>query len=268
MDKAYRSNLARSEGVEARPAARPAASPELSVVIPVHNEEPCLEELWQRLREVLAAVAPTWEVILVDDESSDGSLELLKRFQRDESRLRVVALKQRQGQTAALAAGFRFARGEWVLTLDADLQNPPEEIPKLLAATDGVDLVYGRRQVRVDSLVKRVSSHVGNGVRNWITGHRVRDTGCSLKLFRRKALERIPMFHGMHRFLPTLFAFHGFRGREVEVAHASRAAGRTKYGMANRAWRGLIDCFAVRWMRGRSLRYEAHEFQGFREEDD
>jgi glycosyltransferase involved in cell wall biosynthesis len=173
--------------------------------------------------------------------------------------VRIIGLSRRSGQSAALAAGFRAARGEWIVTLDADLQNPPEEIPRLFEAAEQVDLVYGRRRRRIDSWIRRLSSRIGNGTRNIITGHRVSDTGCSLKALRREALSRIPLFHGAHRFLPTLFAFHGLKIREIAVDHHARTAGLTKYGVLNRAWRGLLDCLAVRWLRGRSLKYEARE---------
>ena len=239
----------------------------LSAVVPVYNERECVEPLWERLAPVLDATGSSWETVFVDDGSSDGTAEILERLARERPRVRVVRLLQNRGQTAALSAGFAHARGEWIVTLDADLQNPPEEIPRLLAAVDGVDLVYGRRRVRHDGWAKRIGSRIGNGVRNLVTGHFVHDTGCSLKLFRRNALARIPLFHGMHRFLPTLFEFHGFRTREVEVAHEPRAAGTSKYGNLGRAWRGLYDCFAVRWMRSRSLRYESVEIDNGRADD-
>ncbi len=228
---------------------------DLSIVIPIFNEEECLVTLWDRLFKTLANIDQNWEVVCVDDGSSDKSLERLLLLGSIEPRVTVLHLDKRSGQTAALDAGFRAARGNWILTLDADLQNPPEEIPILLAASNGVDLVFGRRIRRSDTWIRKMSSRVGNGVRNMVTGHRIVDTGCSLKLYRTEALRHIPLFNGMHRFFPTLFAAHGFRIKEVSVHHEPRAAGTSKYGVANRIWCGLLDCFAMRWMRSRSLRY-------------
>jgi glycosyltransferase involved in cell wall biosynthesis len=242
-----------------RAEAAEVPSPDLSVVIPVYNEEACLEPLWHRLHPVLEGLGRRWEVVFVDDGSTDRSAVLLGQLRREHPGVRLLRLERNRGQTEALDAGFRAARGVWIATLDADLQNPPDEIPRLLAASDGVQLVYGRRKVRRDDWRTRMASRVGNAVRNWVTGHRVRDTGCSLKLYRREALARIPLFRGMHRFLPTLFAFHGFAIREIEVEHAPRVGGVSKYGIGNRALRGLADCFAVRWMRRRCLSYRVHE---------
>lgn len=241
------------------PFAADPPSVEVSVVIPLHDEEDCLSALWERILPVLESLGRSFEVVFVDDGSRDGSLDILLKLRAASRHVRVLGLSTRQGQSTALAAGFRAARGAWLLTLDADLQNPPEEIPRLFAAAADVDMVYGRRRKRNDSPLKKLSSRIGNSTRNLITGHTVSDTGCSLKLFRRDGLARVPLFQGMHRFLPTLFAFHGLRIREVDVEHHPRAGGRTKYGVLNRAWRGLVDCLGVRWLRGRSIRYDAHE---------
>ncbi len=225
----------------------------ISVVVPIYNEQECIVALWRRLRPAMDALGTAWEAILVDDGSSDDTPELLRSIATWSREVRVLHLPENRGQTAALAAGFAAARGEWIVTLDADLQNPPEEIPGLLAAADGVDLVYGRRVQRQDSLAKRVGSRVGNGFRNLVTGHHVHDSGCSLKLYRRSALVQVPLFAGMHRFLPTLFAFHGFRIREVEVRHEPRVGGVSKYTNLSRLRQGIADCFAVRWMKKRCL---------------
>ena len=233
----------------------------LSVVIPLYNEADCLDELWSRLDPVLRSLGDSWETIFIDDGSTDESPTRLRRLRRESSSIRILTLATNRGQSAALDAGFRAARGRWILTLDADLQNPPEQIPRLIAAREEADMVFGQRESRKDNWLRRASSSVGNAVRNAVTGHFVHDTGCSLKLFRRAAILRIPAFDGMHRFLPTLFVFHGFRVREVQVSHEARAGGDSKYGIRGRSLRGLIDCFAVRWLRGRSLRYEAREVE-------
>jgi len=232
---------------------------DLSVVVPVLDEQDCLPLLWEALAPALAGLDRSWEVVFVDDGSTDASLDRLREIHTRHPGVRVIRLDGHHGQSAALDAGFRAARGRWVATLDADLQNPPREIGRLLAAADGVDLVFGRRRERRDGTLKRLTSAIGNAVRNAITGHHVRDIGCSLKLYRRAALRGIPAFAGMHRFLPTLFVIHGFRVREIDVEHERRAAGRSKYGIRGRALRGLVDCCAVRWMRSRRLSYEASE---------
>lgn len=245
-----------------RPEGIPEAGIDLSVVVPVYNEKSCLDRLWERLGATLESLERSWEILFVDDGSVDGSPEILAAIAAGNSHIRLLKMTRNQGQSAALVAGFRAARGRWIATLDADLQNPPEEIPRLIAAAEGVDLVFGRRRKRQDSWLKKAGSRIGNTVRNLITGHSIRDTGCSLKLFRRSALGRIPFFRGMHRFLPTLFVFHGFSIREIEVDHHPRFSGVSKYGNLDRAWGGLLDCFAVRWMRRRSLDYEVHEIGG------
>jgi dolichol-phosphate mannosyltransferase len=233
----------------------------ISLVVPVYNEEESLPLLWGRLCPILARLDRSWELILVDDGSTDRSLECMQTIRTDDPRIRIVVLDRNYGQSAAMDAGFHAARGAWIITLDADLQNPPEEIPRLLEASNGVDLVYGWRARRHDSWTTRLSSRIGNGTRNLITGHHVHDTGCTLKCYRREALELIPLFRGMHRFLPTLFKFHGFAIREIKVAHESRVAGTSKYGIGNRAWRGFLDCLAVRWMRTRAFDYKSTELE-------
>jgi dolichol-phosphate mannosyltransferase len=234
----------------------------VSVVVPVYNEQECLDRLWERLHPVLRTLGWSFEVLFVDDGSRDRSLERLLALRSRHDEIRILRFAANRGQSAALDAGFRAARGEWILTLDADLQNPPEEIPRLVEACEEVDLVFGRRRSRRDRWLRRVSSRIGNAVRNAITGHRVEDTGCSLKLLRRRAVLRLPAFKGMHRFLPSLFAFHGLRIREIAVEHEPRFQGSSKYGIGNRLWTGLIDCLGVRWIRSRAIRYDVTEVWG------
>ncbi len=253
-----------TDGAAAAPHAEPGHAVDISLVIPVYDEEACVELLWERLRPVIDALGPRFEVLFVDDGSTDRSPVLLKAIRTTDPRVRLLTLDRHHGQSAALAAGFRAARGDRLITMDADLQNPPEEIRRLLEAGDDVDLVFGRRRKREDRPIKIFASRIGNGVRNMITGHRVHDTGCSLKLFRATALARIPMFNGMHRFLPTLFVFHGFAVKEILVDHHLRCGGASKYGLIDRAWRGLVDCLAVRWLGRRSLKYRILERNGTR----
>ncbi|MCU0223221.1 MAG: glycosyltransferase family 2 protein [Acidobacteria bacterium] len=247
-----------TEGRGAGPAAGGTAGPQVSLVIPVYNEIECLPALLEEIRVALEPGGTSYEVVLVDDGSSDGSSEWLDRAAAADPRLVVVHFVRNAGQSAAFAAGFRRARGEVVVTLDADGQNPPAEVPKLLAAlTGGVDIVAGYRATRRDSAWRRVQSRIANAVRNGLSGETIRDTGCSLKAFRRRFLVDLPVFNGMHRFLPTLCRLAGATTVvEVPVEHRPRQGGASKYGMLNRAWRAFVDLLGVRWLQRRWIRYE------------
>src|SRR5690349_11808914 len=231
--------------------------PDLSVVFPVYNEE---ENVPILLREIAAALEGggwTYEIVAVDDGSTDRSLEILRASRADYPTLRVLPLEKNSGQTAALDAAWRAARGRLVVSLDADLQNDPADIPALMEKLekDGADMVIGVRVNRRDTWSRKMQSKIGNGVRNWITGDQITDTGCSLKLVKREAIDHVQLFTGMHRFLPTLVRYAGYRVIEMPVNHRPRQFGQSKYGAMNRAFRGLADCFAVRWMGQRMLRY-------------
>jgi dolichol-phosphate mannosyltransferase len=231
----------------------------ISVVIPLHNEESNLEPLRDRLVAVLGALGLPAEILLVDDGSTDGGPALLRKFTAEDPRIRTLRLEERCGQSAALDAGFHAARYATVVTMDADLQNDPEDIPAVLAAMKDADVVCGVRVNRHDTWVRKVSSRIANRTRDWITGDHITDTGCSLKAYRTSFLLRLKMFNGMHRFLPTLLRLEGARVIEVPVRHHPRFAGRSKYGIRNRMLVGLRDCLAVRWMRDRHLRYRIEE---------
>ncbi len=236
------------------------ASPELSLVVPVYDERDSLAPL---VAEISAALArgEGYEIVAVDDGSTDGSLEVLKTLKRDHPELHVVALAAHAGQTAAFAAGFRAARGRVIVTLDADLQNDPADIPVLLERlrTSGATAVVGFRVNRRDTGWKRLQSRIANAVRNRLNGETIQDTGCSLKAFHAEAVQALPLFTGMHRFLPTLIKLYGGTVAEVPVRHRPRRFGTTKYGMWNRVWRSFVDALAVRWMQRRALRYRISE---------
>jgi glycosyltransferase involved in cell wall biosynthesis len=223
--------------------------PDLSVVIPLFDEAASLEPL---AGEIAAALDPTglaYEVVWVDDGSRDGGAAVLAALAAADPRHRVVSLGRNRGQSAALAAGFRSARAPWTVTLDADLQNDPADIPRLLAAVAGpYDVVCGVRTERRDTWVRRVSSRVANAVRNRLTGESIADVGCTLRVMPTALAVRAPLFDGMHRFLPTLLRLGGARLSEVPVHHRPRRHGTTKYGIHNRLWRGIADLFAVRWL--------------------
>jgi len=232
---------------------------ELSLVVPAYNER---ENLAPLLAEIGSALTGrSYEVIVVDDGSTDGTLETLKTLRKTHPQLRVIAFERNAGQTAAFAAGFRSARAPIVITLDADLQNDPADIPLLVDTLQrtGATAVAGYRVTRRDTPWKRLQSRIANGVRNRLNGEVIRDTGCSLKAFRTDAVRALPLFGGMHRFLPTLIKMQGGTVTEVAVGHRPRRHGATKYGMWNRVWRSLIDAFAVRWMQRRALRYRVRE---------
>lgn len=238
-----------------------AVNRDLSVVLPVYNEEENVPILLDEIARALAATGLSYEVIAVDDGSSDRSLEVLKAQRAKHPALRILTFERNAGQTAALDAGWRAARGRMIVSLDADLQNDPADIPGMLRKLQesGADMVIGVRVNRQDTWSRRMQSKIGNGVRNWITGDRITDTGCSLKLARREAIEPVRLFTGMHRFLPTLVRYAGFKVVETPVNHRPRRFGVSKYGAMNRALRGLVDCLAVRWMARRNLRYKIRE---------
>jgi glycosyltransferase involved in cell wall biosynthesis len=200
-----------------------------------------------------------YEVVVVNDGSTDGTAERLRALKTQFPRLRVVRILKNSGETAATDAGFQHARGALIATVDADLQNDPADIPKMVAMMKDWDVVCGVRAKREDSLVRRVSSRVGNGVRNWLTRESITDVGCTMKVVRASCAKRVKLFTGMHRFLPTLFRFQGCSITEIPVNHRPRRWGKAKYGIRNRLFRGLRDLMAVRWMKTRWLKYRIKE---------
>lgn len=226
-----------------------------SVVLPVYNEKENLELLFDRLRTVMDGLEDTYEILMVDDGSMDGSRAWIQRIGSEHEEVRPVLLDGNHGLSTALKAGFDRAEGTYVISLDADLQNPPEEIPKLVEHCNEYDLVYGRREERKDGVIKKITSNLANSVRNLLTGDDVSDTGCTLKVYRREALIQIPFFKGMHRFLPTLFKYYGFTRKEIPVEHEERHGGSSKYQLLNRAVT-LFDVCACVWMRYRRIRYD------------
>jgi dolichol-phosphate mannosyltransferase len=241
--------------------AAPGGPPAVSVVIPAFNEEANVEPCYRELAGVLGAAGLSFEIVFVDDGSTDGTPAALRQLAREDSRVRVLRLRRNAGQTAALDAGFRAATGAVVITMDADLQNDPRDIPRLLAALPGHDAVCGWRVDRRDPWAKRIASRIANRVRRGVTGDGVHDTGCTLKAFRRDALQRLHLYRGMHRFLPALLLLEGCRVTEVPVGHRPRRAGISKYGNWARLWAGLADLWAVRWMARRRLDYELEELE-------
>ena len=227
---------------------------DISIVIPVYNEVDNIEPLGNSI--INAMQGQNYEVLYVDDGSTDGSTEKLKEWCNQHTNFRAIHFKKKAGQTAAMDAGFKHAVGKYVVTMDADLQNDPADIPKLLEKLNTCDMVCGWRQKRNDPWIKRISSKVANSIRNKLSNEDIKDTGCSLKAYRRECFSRIKLFNGMHRFLPTLFKMEGFSVTEVVVNHYPRKFGKSKYGVFNRAFRAFMDLLVVRWMKKRKLNYE------------
>lgn len=232
----------------------------LSVVVPVRNEAPNVLALAVEIESALATL-PAWECIWIDDASSDDTRAQLQSLCVPGSCHRLFRFTRHRGQTAALLAGWRVARYEFVGSIDGDRQNDPADLPRLLrlAIESGVDMMNGVRAHRHDSWVRRVASRIANGFRNKVTGDRVTDVGCSVRVLRRSFVAGIPPLRNMHRFLPTLVRIAGGRVGEAPVAHRPRVAGRTKYGINNRLWVGIVDTLAVRWMTRRAVRLDASE---------
>jgi dolichol-phosphate mannosyltransferase len=233
--------------------------PYISVVVPVYNEEDNIEPLTRELAEVLAAINRPYEIIFVDDGSTDSSLQKLDALRQRYQGVRILRFKKNTGQTAAFDAGFKAALGDVIITMDADLQNDPHDIPAMLALIGHYDLVCGWRHKRNDDFVRRISSLIANGIRNKLSGEDIKDVGCALKIFRREYAQRLKLFTGMHRFFPTLVKFEGGRVTEVKVNHRPRKFGTAKYGISNRIMRSFLDLLAVCWMKRRYLGYTVQE---------
>ncbi len=235
------------------------AAPRLSIVVPFYNEADNVEPLHRETEAVVSELAGGVEFVYVDDGSADATRERLLGLAKRDPRIRVLRLEPNSGQSAALEVGFRAARGEVTVTLDGDLQNDPADIPRLLAELERFDVVNGVRVDRRDGFVRRLSSRIGNGFRNWATHEKVTDVGCSLRAMRTAHAKRVKLFRGMHRFLPTLLRMEGATVTEIPVSHRPRRHGTSKYGIGNRAFVGFVDVLAVRWMQSRARRYRVVE---------
>jgi glycosyltransferase involved in cell wall biosynthesis len=234
-----------------RRAAREDAgeAPDISVFLPVYNEEPNLRPLHAKLDEALRALGRTAEIIYVDDGSTDGSLEVLRGLAHVDPRVRVVALRRNYGQTAAMAAGIDNARGRVLIPMDADLQNDPADIVRLLDKLDeGFDVVSGWRKNRQDTLITRkIPSMIANRLISWIGGVPLHDYGCSLKAYRRESLEDVRLYGEMHRFIPIYASWAGARVTEIPVEHHPRTMGKSKYGLS-RTLKVVFDLMTIKFM--------------------
>lgn len=229
---------------------------DLSIVVPLRDEAGNLERLAGEIEDAMLPSGYAWECIWVDDGSRDDSFEELLRIQARAVCHRVLTLDRSHGQSAALAVGFQRARGRLVATIDADGQSDPADLVRLAdhLAVGNLDLVNGVRLHRHDTRIRKVSSRIGNAFRNRLTAESVRDVGCSVRVLRRESVDGIPLFHGMHRFLPTLIRMNGFqRVDELPVNHRARRHGQSKYGIRNRLWVGIGDTLMIRWLRLRAV---------------
>ncbi|MDD5584865.1 MAG: glycosyltransferase family 2 protein [Candidatus Omnitrophica bacterium] len=229
---------------------------EYSIVIPVYNEEESLKALQEKINTAMLKISSDYEIVYVNDGSNDASPNVLKTLAGQNSKIKIVSFKENKGQSAALAAGFRASRGTWIITLDADLQNPPQEISKFVPFKETHDFITGVRVKRQDSFMRKLSSRIAAASRRLILRDTTTDTGCSLRMFKREIIERFPFFKNFHRFFAFLVQSMGFRIKEVNVEHERRAFGVSKYGNLKRAREGIFDLWGVFWLARRLLRYE------------
>jgi glycosyltransferase involved in cell wall biosynthesis len=235
---------------------------EASFVIPCHNEQDNLRALVAAIHEAVAPLKLNYEIVVTDDCSTDNSWMVLKELAAGDPRIRAQKFAFNSGQSAALWAGMKAARGKFIITLDADLQNDPQDAPKLLAALKHFDCACGTRieaRSHGDDFIRIASSRIANWVRNELSGENITDAGCCYRAFKRECIGNLKFFKGMHRFLPTLFKIEGFTVTEIPVGHNPRTSGQTHYGVWNRLFASFYDLLAVRWMKKRMFRYQIAE---------
>jgi len=239
--------------------------PELSLVIPCFNEQDNLRPLLAAIHAAVDPLQLPYEIVITDDCSRDNSWQVLKELAAADGRVRAQEFKFNCGESAASWAGMKAARGKYIVTLDADLQNDPGDLPKFLEALRQFDCVCGTRvkaRGAGDNWVRIASSRVANWVRNQLSGEQISDAGCTYRAFKRECMANLKFFKGMHRFLPTLFKIEGHTVTEIEVTNNPRFAGRSHYGVWNRLFASFYDLLAVRWMKRRMFRYEIAETVG------
>jgi dolichol-phosphate mannosyltransferase len=235
---------------------------ELSLVIPCHNEETNLEPLLLAIHAAMDPLGINYEVVITDDCSTDNSWSVLKQLAASDPRLRVQHFKFNCGESAASWAGMQIARGRYIATLDADLQNDPKDLSVMLDALKHADCVCGTRVTTRgtgDNWLRIASSRIANWVRNKLSGENITDAGCTYRVFKRECIAHVKFFNGAHRFLPTLIKMEGFRVFEVPVSTNPRLSGASHYGIWNRLFKSFRDLLAVRWMKSRKIRYQIDE---------
>ena len=231
----------------------------ISFVVPIYNEEENIPKLVEEIEAVAPDLSSEYEILLIDDCSSDQSLQIIRDLCETVAPLRYLSFARNCGQSAALYAGFQAASGDVIITMDADLQNDPADLRQMIKHYGEFDMVNGWRFNRQDTWSKKLASRFGNTVRNWLTNETIHDTGCSLKIMNAEMLKRIRIYKGLHRFLPTLMRLEGAKVIEVKVNHRERLFGESKYTNLRRGIEGLYDLIAVRWMQSRHLKIEVKE---------
>jgi glycosyltransferase involved in cell wall biosynthesis len=225
--------------------------PAISIVVPVYNEEQSIPPLCEKIRTACEPLGKRYELIFVDDGSRDQTFAILQEIQKNDSQIKVIRLRKNYGQTAAMAAGFMHTRGNIIMSMDGDLQNDPQDIPRLLAKLEeGNDVVCGWRRNRQDKFwARRVPSLVANRIIGWVTGINIHDNGCSLKAYRSSVIKSLALYGEMHRFIPAMATLTGARIAEIEVNHQPRRFGHSKYGIG-RIWRVVLDIITVKMITG------------------
>ena len=233
--------------------------PEISFIIPCYNEEGNLRELIKAIRAVSEPLKLAYEVVITDDCSQDTSWPIIQELGKEDARIRGLRFAFNCGESAAQWAAIKAARGRYFVTLDADLQNDPKDLPKFLEALKSYDCVCGSRvatRSEGDSFVKVISSRIANGVRNKLSGENISDAGCCYRAFKRECVDNLKFFKGMHRFMPTLIKMEGFTVTEIPVTSNPRFAGQSHYGVWNRLFASFYDLLAVRWMKKRMVKFK------------
>jgi glycosyltransferase involved in cell wall biosynthesis len=236
------------------------ATPTISIVIPAYNEEANVPLLHQAIVDVIDPQKIDAEIIFVDDGSKDGTWTAIEKCAAIDPRVRGLKLKKNCGETAACDAGLRAAYGRYVMTMDADLQNDPRDVPRFLEAlATGVDCVCGTRietRGEGDNFLRVASSRIANAVRNKLSDEQISDAGCTYRAFRRECVDKLKLYRGLHRFIPTLLKMEGFSVTEIPVTNNPRLHGESKYGVWNRLFKSFHDLLAIRWMKSRLLNYD------------
>ncbi|WP_438492150.1 glycosyltransferase family 2 protein [Paenibacillus sp. IHBB 3054] len=230
----------------------------LSVVAPVYNEEGNIYDLYLSITNALKEKVESYEIVLVNDGSRDRSAVLLNEIAQMDEAVKVIHFEKNYGQTAAIWAGIKNSTGELIALMDADLQTDPRDIFRLMPFIERIDFVNGKRMNRKDTMLKKISSRIGNGIRNWITGDSIYDTGCPMKLFTREVADSFHLYNGMHRFLPTLAKMNGFSVLEVTVTHQRRKHGVSKYGILKEGCTGFMDAMVIGWLKKRGIMYHVN----------
>lgn len=236
--------------------------PELSFVVPCHNEQDNLRPLVEAIVRAADGVKLSFEIVLTDDFSTDNTWSVLRQMAAADGRIRGLRFAYNCGQSAAMFAGMRAAHGKYIVTLDADLQNDPKDLPRFIEGLKQFDCVCGTRveaRSQGDNFIRIISSRIANWVRNKLSGETISDAGCCFRAFKRECVDNLKFFKGMHRFLPTLFKIEGYTVGEVAIGHNPRTAGVSHYGVWNRLFASFYDLLAVRWMKKRMFRYKVGE---------